>query len=40
LVRSLLDADLDAPGALAALDAEAAAGRPVARGAELLGITL
>jgi hypothetical protein len=40
LVRSHLDDDLDTPGALAALDAEAASGRPVVRGADLLGITL
>lgn len=39
-VRSCLDADLDAPAALAALDAEAAAGRPVGGGARLLGVTL
>jgi L-cysteine:1D-myo-inositol 2-amino-2-deoxy-alpha-D-glucopyranoside ligase len=39
-VRSFLDNDLDTPGALRALDAEAAAGRPVVRGAALLGITL
>ena len=35
-----LDDDLDTPAALAALDDEAAAGRPVVRGAALLGITL
>ena len=35
-----LDDDLDTPGALAALDDEAAAGRPVVRGAALLGVTL
>jgi L-cysteine:1D-myo-inositol 2-amino-2-deoxy-alpha-D-glucopyranoside ligase len=40
LVRSFLDDDLDTPGALAALDAEAAAGRSVVRGAGLLGVTL
>ncbi|MGH9081656.1 MAG: cysteine--tRNA ligase [Acidimicrobiales bacterium] len=40
LARSFLDADLDAPGALDALDGEAAAGRPVVRGAALMGITL
>ena len=40
LVRAALDDDLDTPGALAALDAEAAAGRPVVRGATLLGVTL
>ena len=39
-VRARLDDDLDTPGALAALDGEAAAGRPVVRGAALLGITL
>jgi hypothetical protein len=39
-VRAALDNDLDTPGALAALDAEAAAGRPVVRGATLLGVTL
>jgi L-cysteine:1D-myo-inositol 2-amino-2-deoxy-alpha-D-glucopyranoside ligase len=39
-VRSFLDNDLDTPGALLALDVEAAAGRPVVRGAALLGITL
>jgi len=39
-VRTALDEDLDTPGALAALDAEARAGRPVVRGASLLGITL
>lgn len=39
-VRACLDADLDSPGALAALDAEAAAGRPVSRGAALLGVSL
>jgi len=39
-VRMALDEDLDTPGALAALDAEARAGRPVVRGASLLGITL
>jgi hypothetical protein len=35
-----LDDDLDTPGALRALDAEAAAGRPVVAGAALLGVTL
>ncbi len=40
LVRAFLDDDLDAPGAIGALDAEAAAGRPVAAGAALLGVTL
>lgn len=39
-VRACLDADLDSPGALAALDAEAVAGRPVSRGAALLGVSL
>jgi hypothetical protein len=39
-VRGRLDDDLDTPGALAALDEEAASGRPVVRGAALLGITL
>jgi L-cysteine:1D-myo-inositol 2-amino-2-deoxy-alpha-D-glucopyranoside ligase len=39
-VRHHLDDDLDAPAALEALDAEAAAGRPVARGAGLLGVDL
>ena len=38
--RSCLDRDLDTPGALAALDDAAASGRPVARGADLLGVTL
>ena len=37
LVRSHLDDDLDTPGALVALDDEAAAGRPVVAGAALLG---
>jgi len=40
LVRAALDDDLDTPGALLGLDAEAAAGRPVGPGADLLGITL
>ena len=40
LVRSHLDDDLDTPGALGALDAEAHAGRPVFPGASLLGVTL
>jgi L-cysteine:1D-myo-inositol 2-amino-2-deoxy-alpha-D-glucopyranoside ligase len=40
LVRSFLDDDLDTPGALRALDTEAAAGRPVVAGAALLGVTL
>ena len=35
-----LDDDLDTPGALAALDDEARSGRPVVRGASLLGVTL
>jgi L-cysteine:1D-myo-inositol 2-amino-2-deoxy-alpha-D-glucopyranoside ligase len=39
-VRSHLDDDLDTPGALAALDDEADAGRPVDEGARLLGVTL
>jgi L-cysteine:1D-myo-inositol 2-amino-2-deoxy-alpha-D-glucopyranoside ligase len=39
-VRAFLDEDLDTPGALAALDEEAANSRPVVRGAALLGITL
>ena len=39
-VRAALDADLDTPAALRALDEEAAAGRPVADGARLLGIDL
>jgi L-cysteine:1D-myo-inositol 2-amino-2-deoxy-alpha-D-glucopyranoside ligase len=39
-VRAFLDEDLNTPGALAALDEEAANGRPVVRGAALLGITL
>jgi L-cysteine:1D-myo-inositol 2-amino-2-deoxy-alpha-D-glucopyranoside ligase len=39
-VRSFLDDDLDTPGALGALDREAAAGRPVVAGAGLLGVTL
>ena len=40
LTRAALDDDLDTPGALRALDAEAAAARPVGPGAALLGITL
>ena len=40
LVRSSLDDDLDTPQALAALDAEARAGRSVVRGAALLGVSL
>ncbi|HEX3332778.1 MAG TPA: cysteine--tRNA ligase, partial [Acidimicrobiales bacterium] len=39
-VRAALVEDLDTPRALAALDAEATAGRPVADGAALLGIVL
>jgi L-cysteine:1D-myo-inositol 2-amino-2-deoxy-alpha-D-glucopyranoside ligase len=39
-VRSFLDDDLDTPGALGALDREAAAGRSVVAGAGLLGVTL
>ena len=39
-VRVALDDDLDTPDALRALDDEAAAGRPVADGARLLGIDL
>jgi L-cysteine:1D-myo-inositol 2-amino-2-deoxy-alpha-D-glucopyranoside ligase len=39
-VRAALASDLDTPGALAALDAEASAGRSVADGAALLGIQL
>jgi len=39
-VRSRLDEDLDAPGALEALDAAAARGDGVSRGAALLGVTL
>ena len=40
LVRARLDDDLDTPGALAALDAEARRGVPSAVGAALLGVTL
>ncbi len=40
LVRERLDDDLDTPGALAALDDEARAGRSVRAGAALLGVTL
>jgi L-cysteine:1D-myo-inositol 2-amino-2-deoxy-alpha-D-glucopyranoside ligase len=40
LVRAALDDDLDTPGALHALDVEAAAGRSVGPGAALLGVTL
>ena len=39
-VRAALDADLDTPAALRALDDEATAGRSVAAGARLLGVTL
>ncbi len=39
-VRACLDDDLDTPGAVAALDACAAAGKPVTAGAQLLGVTL
>jgi len=39
-VRAALDNDLDTPTALAALDDEAALGRPVVQGAALLGVTL
>jgi L-cysteine:1D-myo-inositol 2-amino-2-deoxy-alpha-D-glucopyranoside ligase len=39
-VRAALDADLDTPGALRALDGEAMGGRPVADGARLLGIAM
>ncbi len=39
-VRAALDDDLDTPAALASLDAAAAAGHPVVRGAALLGVTL
>jgi L-cysteine:1D-myo-inositol 2-amino-2-deoxy-alpha-D-glucopyranoside ligase len=39
-VRARLDDDLDAPGALAALDEAAASGADVARGAALLGVSL
>jgi L-cysteine:1D-myo-inositol 2-amino-2-deoxy-alpha-D-glucopyranoside ligase len=39
-VREALDEDLDTPAALQALDGAAAAGRPVADGARLLGIEL
>ena len=38
-VRSCLDDDLDAPGAVAAIDEEVAAGRGVSRVAALLGVT-
>jgi L-cysteine:1D-myo-inositol 2-amino-2-deoxy-alpha-D-glucopyranoside ligase len=39
-VRGRLDDDLDSPGALAALDQEAAAGQEVGPGAALLGVAL
>ena len=39
-VRAALDNDLDTPGALAALDAAAARGEPVAQAASLLGVDL
>jgi L-cysteine:1D-myo-inositol 2-amino-2-deoxy-alpha-D-glucopyranoside ligase len=39
-VRACLDADLDTPGAVAAVDAAAAAGKGVAEAAALLGVTL
>ncbi len=39
-VRASIDDDLDTPGALAVLDREAAAGRPVGQGAALLGVSL
>jgi len=39
-VRDRLDDDLDAPGALAALDARARAGESVTRGSALLGVPL
>jgi L-cysteine:1D-myo-inositol 2-amino-2-deoxy-alpha-D-glucopyranoside ligase len=39
-VRDRLDDDLDAPGALVALDRQAAAGRSVTGGAALLGVTI
>jgi hypothetical protein len=38
--RAALAEDLDTPGALAALDAEASAGGSVADGAALLGVVL
>ncbi len=40
VVRERLDDDLDAPGAVRALDDLAARGRPVRRGAALLGVSL
>jgi L-cysteine:1D-myo-inositol 2-amino-2-deoxy-alpha-D-glucopyranoside ligase len=39
-VRAALDHDLDTPGALDVLDAEAVVGRSVADGARLLGVVL
>jgi L-cysteine:1D-myo-inositol 2-amino-2-deoxy-alpha-D-glucopyranoside ligase len=39
-VRAALDDDLETPTAQRALDSEAAAGRPVAAGASLLGVEL
>jgi L-cysteine:1D-myo-inositol 2-amino-2-deoxy-alpha-D-glucopyranoside ligase len=39
-VRAALDADLDTPAALEALDQEAKAGRSVLAGAMLLGVEL
>jgi|SRR6185437_1316952 len=39
-VRDRLDDDLDTPGAVAAIDAHAADGRPVTAAAALLGVTL
>jgi hypothetical protein len=39
-VRAALDADLDTPAALEALDQEAKAGRSVLAGATLLGVEL
>jgi L-cysteine:1D-myo-inositol 2-amino-2-deoxy-alpha-D-glucopyranoside ligase len=39
-VRAALDEDLDTPGAVAAIDAAAAAGQGVATAAALLGVTL
>ena len=38
VVRERLDDDLDTPGALAVIDAAAAAGRGVREAAELLGV--
>jgi L-cysteine:1D-myo-inositol 2-amino-2-deoxy-alpha-D-glucopyranoside ligase len=39
-VRAALDADLNTPGALEALDAAATSGQSVTHGAELLGVRL